>query len=76
MIQNDLQPIQSEISNRDLHDQLVIFTLAAGKERVECLPIVEEIMKKIEQDPVGKKAFIEGLNKAKTVVPPVEELAK
>ena len=76
MIQNDLQPIRSEISNTNLHDQLVIFMLAAGKKRNECLSIAEEMMKKIEQDPVGKKAFIEGLNKTKAVVPPVEELAK
>ena len=33
-------------------------------------------MQKIELDPVGKNAFIQALNKSKTVVPPVEEIAK
>ena len=75
LIQEHLKPIPEDIPNDELKEELMILMMASGKEREECLSLVEKTMKKIEQDPVGKKGFIQNLNKTKSTVPPAEEIA-
>ena len=63
-----------DIPDRDLRDELLVFMLATGKEREECLPLLEATMKKVGVDPEGKKGLIEKLNESGGGVPPVEEI--
>lgn len=43
-----MKPIPEDIPNEELKEELTILMMASGKERGECLPLVEKTMDKIE----------------------------